>query len=484
MKGFDNMSYWQKRMLAAQQNLSDKSIDEMNKQLRKYYLSAMQNTIKDFEAVYDKVLAAAEDGKPITPAWLYQLDRYWQMQAQLKDTLQKLGDKTCNTLSAGFEQEYKHIYSALTIDSEGKAVKAAISDKAFVTINEQGAKYVANQVWCADGKSWSQRVWDNINDLQQTLNDGLIDCVATGKKTTELKKQLMERFNVSYGRANTLVRTEITNIETQAALDRYKAYGSKQVQILVDADDRTCDSCAGKQKQFVDIDKAESGVNVPPFHPNCRCCVIPVVKTAEEEKQEAIARANEDIEKNNYKLIGMGAIDRAKLDRMIEREDITDNEVKFWKYQNENNSKIVYSAKKANDLPYGWDYYEDYGGTKEYHYYRDADVLARTKTIGELNIDVGMYQPVSKLPQRKKKDYVWYYYSENENAAGERENMGYSDMEAANTQFAQCIDCGRIFRKTNPRSNAQKRCPECQAKYRREYKAEKEKERRKKKKNK
>ena len=286
MKGFDNMSYWKKRMLAAQQNLSDKSIDEMNKQLRKYYLSAMQNTIKDFEAVYDKVLAAAEDGKPITPAWLYQLDRYWQMQAQLNKRLQKLGDKTCSTLSSGFEKEYKHIYSALTIDSEGKAVKAAISDKAFVTINEQGAKYVANQVWCADGKSWSQRVWGNINDLQQTLNDGLIDCVVTGKKTTQLKKQLMERFNVSYNRANTLVRTEITHIETQAALDRYKDSGIKQVQILVDAGERTCDSCAGKQKQFVDIDNAEPGVNVPPFHPNCRCCVIPVVKTAEEEKQE------------------------------------------------------------------------------------------------------------------------------------------------------------------------------------------------------
>lgn len=472
MKGFDNMDYWKKRMLAAQQNLSDKSIDEMNKQLRKYYLSAMQNTIRDFEAVYDKVLAAAEDGKPITPAWLYQLDRYWQMQAQLKDTLQKLGDKTCSTLSSGFEQEYKHIYSALAIDSEGKAVKAAISDKAFATIDEQGAKYVANQVWCADGKTWSQRVWGNVNDLQQTLNDGLIDCVVRGKKTTELKKQLMERFNVSYGRANTLVRTEITHIETQAALDRYKAYGSKQVQILVDADDRTCDSCAGKQKQFVNIDEAEPGVNVPPFHPNCRCCVIPVVKTAEEEKQEAIARVNEDIEKHDYKPLGMGAIDRAKLDRMIEREGITDNEVTFWRFQNRK-GKVFYSTKYYEGIAYEFYDYDE----KEFHYYRDADILARKKEHDDLF-------PPKLYRSRDNSYYTIDYYKQHESESGILEDMNYWDREKANTQFAQCIDCYRIFRKTNPRSNAQKRCPECQAKYRREYKAEKEKERRKKKKNK
>ena len=467
---------WRKRMLDAQKKWTDKDIDAINKQLRHYFRVASSSIIREFEAVYDKVLAQAEEGKPITPADLYKLDRYYQMQAQSNKVLQTLGDKTAVLLEDRFEQEYKNIYSELTVDKEGKVVKAAVSDKAFSTINEQVAKQVANQIWCADGKSWNQRMWKNIDYLKQTLSDGLIECVVTGKKTSELKKRLMERFNVTYNQAENLVRTEMAHIETQAALDRYKSSGTQKVRIIVDPDERTCDICAKKDDELVDISIAHTGKNCPPFHPRCRCTIAAVV----EDKK---TKAQEDIKKNNYKQLEMGAIDKKKLDRMIEREKVTDNEVVFWKYTN-NSGKVVYSTKKEEDLPYGFEYYENVGWMKEYHYYQDAGILARTKTTGELNADFGMYKTVTKLPERRKKDYAWYYYQENENAAGERENMSYFEMDAASTQFAQCIDCGRIFKKSNPSSNAAKRCPECQAKYRKKYKAQKEKERRAKKKNK
>ena len=78
-----------------------------------------------------------------------------------------------------------------------------------------------NQIWCADGKSWSNRVWKNTDKLQQALNDNLIHCVLTGKKTTELKNILQNDFNVSYHRADSIVRTEMAHIQTQAAQKRY-----------------------------------------------------------------------------------------------------------------------------------------------------------------------------------------------------------------------------------------------------------------------
>ena len=54
----------------------------------------------------------------------------------------------------------------------------------------------------------------------------------------------------------------------------------------------------------------------------------------------------------------------------------------------------------------------------------------------------------------------------------------YDDLQ----ETVKCIDCGKNFIRYKKYKN-QVRCPECQAKYRRKYKAEKEKERRKKKKN-
>ena len=468
--------YWKKRMLDAQKKWTDKDIDVINKQLLHYFRVASSSIIKEFEAVYDKVLANAEEGKPITPADLYKLDRYYQMNAQLEKVLQNLGDKTSELLEKKFEQEYKHIYSDLATDEDGKTIKASISDKAFSTVDKEVAKQVANQIWCADGKNWSQRIWKNLNNLQQTLNDGLIECVVTGKKTSELKKRLMERFNVTYNQAENLVRTEMAHIETQAALDRYKASGTQKVRIIVDPDERTCDVCAKWDDKIVDISEAHTGKNCPPFHPRCRCAIAAVV----EDKK---AKAQEDIKKNNYKQLEMGAIDKTKLDRMIEREKITDNEVIFWKYIN-NSVKVVYSTKKEEDLPYGWEYYDNVGWQKTYHYYRDANVLARTKTTDESNEEIRRkYITPTKIPERRKDQYEWYYHIENENTNGEWENRDIF-QKPQNTLYAQCIDCGHIFKKSNPSSNAAKRCPECQAKYRKKYKAEKEKERRAKKKNK
>ena len=95
----------------------------------------------------------------------------------------------------------------------------------------------------------------------------------TGKKTTELKNLLQERFNVSYRRADTLVRTELAHIQTEAAKKRYEDYGIQYIEVLVDADDRTCDEC-----------KALIGKKFPihaapplPVHPNDRCTIIPVI---------------------------------------------------------------------------------------------------------------------------------------------------------------------------------------------------------------
>ena len=130
-----------------------------------------------------------------------------------------------------------------------------------------------NQIWVADGKTYSQRVWDNIGRLTETLNEELISCVVTGKKTSELKLKLQERFGVSYRRADTLVRTELVHIQTRAAEQRYKDYGIEMVEVLVDIDDRTCEECAALDGQVFPINAAP----VLPLHPNERCCLVPVI---------------------------------------------------------------------------------------------------------------------------------------------------------------------------------------------------------------
>ena len=258
------MNYWQTRMAKSQDRLTAKRVKDVEKQIAKYYASSMNNCIDSFIAVYAKILEQVEEGKPITPAHLYKLDSYWKMQASLREELEKLGNKQVALLSKQFEAEFIEIYNAIAIPSQ----------EAFSTVSKEMVTQMVNQIWVADGKSWSQRVWTNTEELAQTLNDELVYCVATGKKTSELKNLLQERFNVSYGRADALVRTELAHIQTQAAQQRYKDYGIEQVEVFVDEDERTCPECAKHEGERYDIN-----ARMPvPFHPRCRCCMVPVVE--------------------------------------------------------------------------------------------------------------------------------------------------------------------------------------------------------------
>ena len=152
---------------------------------------------------------------------------------------------------------------------------------AFNTIDTAGARQLINAIWLADNKTFSQRIWGNIEKLTETLNDQFINIVATGKKTTELKNILQQRFGVSYSQANTLVQTELAHVQTVAAKQRYEDYGLKYYEIMGNENDSCgnhspdCHKMDGKKFLYSEM---VIGKNAPPFHPNCKCAIIPVVE--------------------------------------------------------------------------------------------------------------------------------------------------------------------------------------------------------------
>lgn len=262
--------YWAERQAKAQATITEKGITETEKQLKRYYSRTMTNVIDCFEKLHMKLLINAEKGIAPTPADLYKLDSYWKMQTQLREELLRLGDKQAEIMSRQFIKEYIDVYQSMALND----------GDSFNQISKETAEQMINQIWAADGQSWSNRVWKNLNRLQEELNDNLIDCVLTGRSTEILKKKLMERFDVSYGRADSIVRTEYAHIQTQAAQQRYKDAGIEYVEVWADYDERRCDVC-GKlhQKKF----SVHSTMPIP-AHPRCRCSIIPVVERMKGEQ--------------------------------------------------------------------------------------------------------------------------------------------------------------------------------------------------------
>lgn len=257
--------YWKDRQATAQQKLTERSTAEVEKQLRRYYKRTLNRVIKDFDYTFTKLHnTVIRDNKEATPADLYKLDAYWWLQGQMRRELEKMGEYQNELYNRSFVNHWLSIYTSIDIGDNAQ----------FANIDRNIAQQMINAIWCADGKSWSSRIWHNTDILQQTLNDGLIECVLAGRDEKYLRQHLIERFSVSYSNADMIVRTELAHIQTQAAEQRYKDAGITEVEVWADYDERRCDVCGElHQKRFL------VGSQIPiPAHPRCRCCIVPVVE--------------------------------------------------------------------------------------------------------------------------------------------------------------------------------------------------------------
>lgn len=144
------MTYWQKRNLDEVDKLYNSSKIQIERQMKIYYQTALKQTQKDFEAVLDKYLKLQAQGETITPNTLYTLNRYWELQNELKIRLEKLGDKQVYLLTSQFEKNYSNTFHSINIPNKER-----------LSVHTRDAQDVVNTVWCADGKHFSTRIWDD-----------------------------------------------------------------------------------------------------------------------------------------------------------------------------------------------------------------------------------------------------------------------------------------------------------------------------------
>lgn len=258
------MGYWEDRQAEVQAAVTKKNVAQVERQIGKYYADTQRKIIGQFQQTYNHILSSIADGREPTPADLYKLDTYWKMQAEVAGELQKLGNKQAQILHNAFVMQYGAIYEATAVQGEAH----------YNLLDTDAVEQMINNIWCADGKHWSSRVWENTAQLQETLNQDLIDCLVTGRNPNFLKERLMQSFNVSYNRADMLVRTEMAHIQIKAAEQRYIDAGVNYIEIWADKDERQCEVCGKLHKRIYRV-----GEKLPiPAHPNCRCSVLPVIE--------------------------------------------------------------------------------------------------------------------------------------------------------------------------------------------------------------
>lgn len=260
------MSYWQKRELKQRELQYDRTLAQYEAELRKQYQQSLKAVSRDIEKLYDEILVASGNDT-LLASDLYKYNRYFSLMKSLNKQLKALGGKEITITN----QKLLDMY-AITSSSVGKSINFSGE------FNQKTAKEVINSIWCADGKHWSNRIWQNKAQLQVALEKGLIDCVSRGVSKDELVKTLMETFDVSYRKADRIARTELSYVQNKAAINKYIEAGIDEYEILSAHDERTCPICSKMNGKCFKIAEMTVGENAPPFHANCRCSVLGVIK--------------------------------------------------------------------------------------------------------------------------------------------------------------------------------------------------------------
>lgn len=269
--GMSSKRYWTQR---AKENLAESfaTAEQAEEYLTNVYRQNLINFCKDYNKLLKPYTHNGEvDVEAVRLAMNTDysfLQQYYKLQEHIGDLCKAIGDieydRTLKTLTKIYKNNVKNITSDL-----GKPQSVKLLDKRAI-------ETAVKQPWTKDGREFSDRIWKNQEQLNANLRRTLTDSLTTGKSLQKASEEFKQVFGTSTYNTMRLIRTETLATYAKSSINTYKEYGVEKLRILVESD--ACDECLEHKNEEMNVEDADIGINVVPFHPNCRCCVAPVVK--------------------------------------------------------------------------------------------------------------------------------------------------------------------------------------------------------------
>lgn len=242
--------YWSKRI----NRIFDAR--ERDIQTRKIYREAYTRMLSEVEEIYK-----AAEGREFTRTELYRFAKFLSFRRKAKSISGDIGRQLNKNMERTLMQAYK---------GAGLAAKDALGKPSeWTVVNKKMAEACVERKWA--GSHFSNRIWTNRDLLARTVENGVRDCILTGKSYTKLMHEINSRWGVSRRRTECLVRTELAHTLNAAQIETYKSEGVKYLDF--DCEPTACGECldiaAGNPHR---IDKLPCVIR----HPNCRCTWLPV----------------------------------------------------------------------------------------------------------------------------------------------------------------------------------------------------------------
>lgn len=256
--------YWEDRALELKSSALGLA-EEVEEKLVKEYEKAAKDTLKEYATLIKpwKNEDGSYDTEGIKSAMRTDNNfriKFSRLSSHLDDYLNKISKDEQILIN-------QHLIAV------ERTTKELLLDKSWNLLNEKAIKKVIETPWTSDGINFSSRIWSNVNALKAEMQSIMLDSVMKGQNPRKTAKRIVSKFGVGANQAERLVRTETMAIYTRAAHESYQELGIEQYEILGDPDDHMCEP-SGTRHYMYEFDE---GHTAPPYHPNCKCCIVPVV---------------------------------------------------------------------------------------------------------------------------------------------------------------------------------------------------------------
>lgn len=313
--------YWAKRF----EQLTDAQLDkgaEYYYNLQEQYRQAINNIEKDIAKWYTRyatengitlteakrllngreleefrmdVKEYIKKGESLDPKWAKQLEAasakvHVSRLEALKVQMQQQAEMIYSYEASGVDELARKVYTDGYYHTAYEIQKGIGVGFDLMQLDTNKIDKLISKPWAADGKNFSERIWNNRAQLISELENRLTQSIIRGQSPKKVIAELAERFNVNKSRAGALVMTESAFFASASQQDAFNDLDVEKYEILATLDSRTSETCRRMDGEVIPMSDYKPGVTAPPFHVRCRSTTVPFFDDEFTLKEKRAAR--------------------------------------------------------------------------------------------------------------------------------------------------------------------------------------------------
>lgn len=239
--------------------------------------------LAEFKWDVKKFIKYGEDNA-LDPIWMKQLEnasakyhisRLEALKIQTQQSMEKAFGNELDDIDAMARRIYTDDYyhSAYEIQ-RGLNVGWDVSK-----VDVRRLEKLISKPWAADGKNFSDRIWQSKTSMVNELHNELVRTCILGKSPDEairhMTKFVDKKFSNAKMQAGRLVMTEQAFFASAAQQDCFNELGVEEFEVVATLDSHTSAICQEMDEKHFPMKDYQPGVTAPPFHVWCRSTTVP-----------------------------------------------------------------------------------------------------------------------------------------------------------------------------------------------------------------